>query len=64
MDMTLALSTHISVCPCVCVSVSSQMLAPGDVVMRVLYDFSAEGRGELSLYEGQVRGWKGGDGRG
>ena len=32
----------------------AQMLAPGDVIMRVLYDFSAEGRGELSLYEGQI----------
>ena len=39
------------------------MLAPGDVIMRVLYDFTAEGRGELSLYEGQVR-WGGGGGGG
>ena len=40
------------------------MLAPGDVIMRVLYDFSAEDRAELSLYEGQVREGGGGGGEG
>ena len=40
------------------------MLAPGDVIMRVLYDFSAEDRAELSLYEGQVREGRGRGGGG